>query len=144
MKTAALLLACLLSISSVAQPPPPARPTHIQAGSKVYIEPMDGFETYLSAAIISKKVPLTIVGERARADYVISGNSQVDKAGWAKMIIAKSGSSLPTSITVKDAKTGDLVYAYAVDKYNSVREGRAPQRACAKHMKQDIESASKW
>lgn len=133
----AVIVLCLLAIPSIAQPP---AAHHVRSGSSVFIEPMDGFEVYLSAAIIKKNVPVTIVSDRNRADYIISGNSHIDKAGWAKMVFLKSGSAAATaSIAIKDAKTGDLVYAYAVDKSNSARASQSTAEACAKHMKQDIE-----
>src|SRR5262245_16030846 len=56
----------------------------LPAGSKVYIAPMDGFETYLIAALDKKKVPLVVVTKKEEAEFEISGNSDAQKAGWAK------------------------------------------------------------
>ena len=58
----------------------------IAAGSKVYIEPMNGFETYMAAAIQKKKVPLIVVSDESAADYVMTGNAEHQKAGWAKVV----------------------------------------------------------
>jgi hypothetical protein len=143
MKLALLTTALLLSAPLLAQPP--TQHPHVLSGSHVFIEPMDGFEVYLSAAIIEKRVPVTVVDSREKADYVISGNSHLDKASWAKMLILKSGATgASASIIVKDAKTGDMVYAYAVDKFNSVRQSQSTAEACAKHLKGDIEKGTKW
>ncbi len=35
-----------------------------QADSKIYIAPMDGFETYLKAALIKKNVPVSVVADQ--------------------------------------------------------------------------------
>ena len=47
----------------------------IVPNSKVYIQPMDGFENYLVAALQKKKVQLLPVAEKDQADYVITGTS---------------------------------------------------------------------
>jgi hypothetical protein len=112
---------------------------HIASGSHLFIEPMDGFETYLSAAILKKKVPVFIVDDKAKADYIVNGTSHVQKAGWAKTIFVSPASSAGASITIKDAKTGDLAFAYSVDKINAARAAQSTAEACAKHLKQAIE-----
>ena len=35
---------------------------------------MDGYETYLAAAIVKKHVPLTVVADKGKADYIITSN----------------------------------------------------------------------
>lgn len=135
-------LCLLFAITAIlhAQKPIAASPgSHIQPNARVFIEPMDGFETYLTAAILKKKVPLIVTDDRAKADYVISGNSHDEKAGWAKTIFISGASHATASIIMKDAKTGDLAYAYSVDKFNSVRANQSTAEACAKHLKKAIE-----
>ena len=101
--------------------------------------PMDGFETYLSAAILKKKVPLVIVDDKAKADFIIGGTSEVEKAGWAKTIFISPASHANASIAVKDAATGNLVFAYAVDKMNAARAQQSTAEACAKHLKEAMD-----
>jgi hypothetical protein len=62
----------------------------IKSGSTVYIEPGNigtkgqdtrnmvegGFESYLSAAIIKKGVPLVVVADRDKAEYIIRSYAQ--------------------------------------------------------------------
>ncbi|MDW5267914.1 MULTISPECIES: hypothetical protein [Acidobacteriaceae] len=112
---------------------------HIAPNSSLFIEPMDGFETYLSAAILKKKVPVIIVDDKSKADYIVNGTSHVQKAGWAKTIFVSPASSAGASITIKDAKTGNLVFAYSVDKLNAARAAQSTAEACAKHLKHAIE-----
>ena len=97
---------------------------------------MDGFETYLSAAILNKKVPLRVIDNKESADYIITGGSQVEKAGWAKTIFISPLPHATASIAMKDAKTGTMVFAYAVDKSNARKASQSTAEACAKHLKE--------
>ena len=123
--------------------PPPAAPIvgeeHISVGSKLFIEPMNGFETYLAGAILKKKVPVVVVDDRSKADFIVSGVSDEAKAGWAKTIFVSPASHAQASISVKDAHTGNLVFAYNVDKFNAVRANQSTAEACAKHLKASIQ-----
>jgi hypothetical protein len=114
-------------------------PIRILRGSKLFIQPMDGFDTYLSAAILKKKVPVVIVDDAAKADFIVVGSSHVDKAGWAKTIFVSPNPHAEASISIKDARTGTMVFAYNVDKSNAVRANQSTAEACAKHLKEDIE-----
>jgi hypothetical protein len=122
-----------------AAPPVAASMSRIDPGSKVFIEPMDGFNTYLSAAMLKKKVPIVIVDDRTKADFIMVGSSQVDKAGWAKTIFISPNPHAEASISIKDAHTGNMVFAYNVDKSNAVRANQSTAEACAKHLKEAIE-----
>ncbi len=100
---------------------------------------MDGFETYLSAAMLKKKVPIIIVDDKSKADFILGGTSEVQKAGWAKTIFISPASHANASISIKDAVTGDLAFAYAVDKMNAARAQQSTAEACAKHLKEAME-----
>ena len=118
--------------------------TKIVSGAKVYITPMDGFDSYLAAALNKKKVPLVAVGDPAFADYVISGTSQDKKAGWAKIVfMGNIHSDNSASVTMTDKKTGAIVFAYAVDKKSTLHGQQTTAEACAKHLKNKIEDDSK-
>ncbi len=101
---------------------------------------MNGFETYLEGAILKKKVPVVVVDDRSKADFIVSGLSDEAKAGWAKTIFVSPASHAQASISVKDAHTGNLVFAYNVDKMNAVRANQSTAEACAKHLKEFMEN----
>jgi len=135
-----------LSAQQVIPSPAPTTgtvPSHdsmrIAPGSKLFIEPMDGYETYLSAAILKKKVPVMVVDDRSKADFVMTGGSHVDKAGWAKTIFVSPLPHAEASVAIKDAHSGNLVFAYNVDKSNAARANQSTAEACAKHLKEAIE-----
>jgi hypothetical protein len=112
----------------------------IPSYAKVYVAPMaDGFDNYIIAGMRNKKVPLTLVVDRNKADYEISGVSESDKAGWAKMLFMGSqNSNEQASIKVSDLKTGAIIFGYSVHKTNSVRGKQSAGEACAKHIKQVV------
>jgi hypothetical protein len=112
----------------------------IPPGSKVFVAPMAGFETYLIAALDKKKVPLTVVNDRSLADFEINGAAESQKAGWAKIAFTGSiHSSEEASVNVANLKTGAIVFAYAVNKGNSVHGKQSAAEACAKHLKEKME-----
>ncbi|MBI1791575.1 MAG: hypothetical protein HYR60_28940, partial [Acidobacteria bacterium] len=91
---------------------PLAAQEKIAAGSKVYIAPMGGFETYLKGALDAKKVPLTVVEDRDKAEYEITGAAESQKAGAAKKIIMGNWHSKEeASIKVTNIKSSVTVFA---------------------------------
>ena len=113
----------------------------IPAQSKVYLAPMGGWESDLKTALQSKKVPVEVVAERDKADYEITGTSESKKASTAKKLIMKDWhSDEQASITVTEIKSGEVVYAYSVNKQSSAHGKRSTAEACAKHLKEQIES----
>lgn len=115
--------------------------TKIKSGARIFIAPMDGgFENFIAAGFQTKKVPLVIVIDRAKADYELSGISESEKAGWAKMFFMGSEESREeASIKVSELKTGTVVFAYSVHKANSFRGKQSAGEACAKHLKEVVE-----
>ncbi len=110
----------------------------IPAGAKVFVAPMDGFETYLLAALKKKKVPVEIVDQRDKAEFEITGTSESKKASTAKKVIMGSWHSTEeASITVTNLKTGEVVYGYSVHKQESAHGKQSTAEACAKHLKDE-------
>src|ERR1700682_657006 len=108
--------------------------------NSVFISPMNGFESYLAAALQKKKVPLTIVADQAHAAYIITGTSDDKKPGWAKMIVfGQIHSDNAASIQMIDQKTTAVVFAYAVNKKNTLHGDQTTAEACAKHLKEKLE-----
>jgi hypothetical protein len=140
---AALLMALCFTICAQAQTPGSANnSTPIPAGSKVYIAPMDGFETYLKAALEKKGVALVVVEDRDKADFEITGASDSQKASTAKKIIMGSWHSREeASINVANIKTGEIVFAYSAHKENSAHGKKSTAEACAKHLKEKVSGA---
>ena len=137
-----------------------AQAPQLKSGSTVFIEPMDGYETYLAAAIAKKKVPLILVADKSKADYTITSNvSQRAPTSPAVVINNTNGvnnsgphSGYPApgsfgrtnaSISVIDAHTSQIVFAYAVGKAANTNQLQSTAEACAKHLNEFIEKSEK-
>ena len=128
----ALLLVILTALVAV-------EPTKLPAGSKIYVAPGDGFDTFLSAALTKKKVPVTILADKDKADFILEAASQSDKAGWARTVfMGQTGSNEEASVRLLNAKTSEVVFAYAVHKRNSAHGKQSSAEACAKHIKEIV------
>ena len=114
----------------------------IPAGSKVFVHPMkDGFDAQLTSALRAKKVPLEIVSDKSQAEFEINGTSESVKASAAKIIFMGSWqSNEQASITVTNLASGETVWAYSANKVNSMHGKRSTAEACAKHLKDRIET----
>lgn len=137
-----IVLIAVLALSVVSSAEEKFKSFHkIPAGAKVYVNPIiAGFDTYIIAGLQQKKVPLVVVTSRDKAEYEITGFSETDKAGWAKMLfIGSQQTNESASIKMTDLKTDEVVFAYSVNKVNSVRGKQSAGEACAKHMKEQIE-----
>jgi hypothetical protein len=117
----------------------PVNGIKIPSGSKVYVAPMGGFESYIVAGIMKKKVPVAIVADREKAEYEIKGAAESEKAGWAKIVFTGNDSTNEqASVTVTEIKTGAVVFAYSVHKGNSVRGKQSAGEAIGKHLNEAI------
>jgi hypothetical protein len=114
----------------------------IPEGSKIFIAPMDGFETYIKAAVEKKKVPVMIVVQREAADYELSGSAESQKASTAKKVIMLDWHSKEqASIKLIDIKSSEVVFAYSVNKASSAHGKQSSAEACAKHLKEAVKTA---
>jgi hypothetical protein len=117
----------------------PVNGIKIPSGSKIYVAPMGGFESYIVAGIMKKKVPVAVVADREKAEYEIKGAAESEKAGWAKIVFTGNDSTNEqASITVTEIKSGAVVFAYSVHKGNSVRGKQSAGEAIGKHLNEAI------
>ena len=149
-----LLFAC--SAVCAAQAP------QIKSGATVYIEPTDGYETYLAAAIAKKQLPLIVVADKDKADYVIrstvsqrgptapavvvNNTTNVNSSGYPAggFPRASAGQGRTTaSISVVDTHSSQIVFAYAVGKAGNTNQLQSAAEACAKHLKEIIDKSEK-
>ena len=117
----------------------PINAIKIPAGSRIYVAPMAGFENYVVAGIMKKKVPVSIVADREKADFEIKGAAESEKAGWAKiMFMGNDSTNESASINVTQIKTGAVVFAYSVHKGSSARGKQSAGEAIGKHLNEAI------
>lgn len=148
-----------------------AQTSPIHSGSTVYIAPMDGYETYLSAAIVKKHVPLVVVADKDKADYLIQSTVAHKSLNSSPTVVVNNtvnNGSQPTnpvaesmqrgyeagaaqrralgetsaSIAVIDAHSSQVLFAHAAGKMGT-NQLQNTAEDCAKHLKEFIEKSEK-
>jgi PEGA domain len=138
MKNLGLLLVFAASLSCYGQ----------QVRSAVYIEPQQGFETYLAAAISKKNVPVDVVTDQTRANYVL-------KAAPVEIKTESTGGKLArclfaycagiedkgnVSVQLIDTSSTKVLWAYSVNKQKGgSKNSQSMAEAVAKHLKDFVE-----
>jgi hypothetical protein len=113
-------------------------------GSKIYVAPQDGFETYIAAAFTKKHVAVTLVSDAEHADYVLeaapiahkpeSTGSKVARCLFAYCAGIEGTES--ASVRLVDQKTKAIVWGYTVNKGHQREQSLA--EAIAKHMENEF------
>ena len=144
--------------AAAAGPTRPAPADRFQAmiiprDSKVYIapfksenteKPVEGFETYMAAALRKKNVPLIMVADRSLADFEIVGTADKKGAGAAKKILLGDWrSTTSASISVINLKTGVIAYADASHRSSANKGLRSSAEKLAKYLKKKMEDDEK-
>jgi hypothetical protein len=114
----------------------------------VYIEPQNGFETYLAAAFSKKNVPADIVTDQTKATYVLkaapveiqkeSTGGKITRCLFASCAgIDDKGS---VSVQLIETNTTKMVWAYSVNKQRGGgKNQQSMAEAVAKHCKEFLE-----
>src|SRR5438132_714969 len=99
---------CIPAFTQQAQGP--LNNARIGVNARLYIEPNEGFDTFLTAALSKKHVPIDVVADRLRADYVIESANNSQRAGWARIIaLGQTGSNEEASVRIVRIASGDIV-----------------------------------
>jgi hypothetical protein len=116
------------------------------AQAKVYIQPDNGFETYVSAAFTKKHVPVVVVSEQDAATFILqptpvdvkteSPGSKVARCLF--LYCAGIQGEQTVSIQLINPRTKATVWAYTVRKYDA-HAYQSSAEAIAKHLKQFLE-----
>jgi hypothetical protein len=134
------LLLLLASLSCFGQV---ARPT-------VYIEPQQGFETYLAAAISKKAVPVDVVTDQTRANYMLKAapveiKSESTGGKIARCMFAYcAGIEDKGNVSVQfiDANSTKVLWAYSVAKQKGgSKNSQSMAEAVAKHLREFVENS---
>jgi hypothetical protein len=138
MKKFGVLLVFAASLSCFGQL---ARPT-------VYIEPQQGFETYLAAAISKKNVPVDVVTDQTKANYVLKAapvEIKTESTGGkiARCLFAYcAGIEDKGNVSVQLIATSStkVMWAYSVNKQKGgSKNSQSMAEAVAKHLKDFVE-----
>jgi len=131
--------------------PVPADPflaMRIPLNSKIYIapfksedstKPVEGFETYMAAALRKKGVPVIMIADRSQADFEIAGSADKKGAGFAKKwLLGDFRRSTSASLTVTNLHTGVIAYADSSDRASANRGLRSSAEKLAKYLKRKM------
>jgi len=122
--------------------------TLVSAGARhtIYVEPSDGFDTSIIAALQKKHVPVEIVTDKDRADYVLKATDvQIHKESGAGKIarclfaycagIEDSGN---VSVQLVDTRTKTIAWGYNVTKQRASKNRQSMAEAIAKHLNKEF------
>ena len=145
-----------VAVSAVQFAPVPDDPflaSRIPLNSKIYIapfksedpsKPVEGFETYMAAAMRKKGVPVIMVADRSQADFEIEGSADKKGAGWAKKwLLGDFRGSASASLTVTNLHTGVIAYADASDRASANKGLRSSAEKLAKYLKRKMQDDEK-
>jgi hypothetical protein len=119
-----------------------------QARPSVYIEPQQGFETYLAAAISKKNVPVDVVTDETKANYVLKAapvEIKTESTGGkiARCLFAYcAGIEDKGNVSVQLIATSStkVMWAYSVAKQKGgSKNSQSMAEAVAKHLKDFVE-----
>jgi hypothetical protein len=114
----------------------------------VYIEPQQGFETYLAAAMSKKNVPVDVVTDQAKATYVLKSapvEVKTESTGGkiARCMFAScAGIEDKGNVSVQLIETSStkMLWAYSVNKQRGgSKNEQSMAEAVAKHFKEFLE-----
>lgn len=140
MKKIAFLFALFVASLSFAQAP---RPT-------VFLEPQQGFETYIAAAIAKKGVPVDVVTDRTKAVYILKSapvevKSESTGGKIARCLFAYCAGIEDkgnASVQLIEAGSTKMVWAYSVNKQRGgSKNEQSMAEAVAKHFKEFLAAA---
>ena len=140
MKKTSILLAIFVASLSFAQV---SKPT-------VYLEPQQGFETYIAAAIAKKGVPVDVVTDKAKAIYILRSapvevKSESTGGKIARCLFAYcAGIEDKGNVSVQliEANSTKMVWAYSVNKQRGGSKNlQSMAEAVAKHFKEFLSGA---
>ena len=109
----------------------PDQGTRIPIGARVFLQPMDGFETFLAAAFATIRVPIVVVGDRDKADFEMSG--------FRTVFLCQTSSDEQLRISMRSIRTNAVAFTYIHNWRNSNHGRRGLSESCAKDLKDLIE-----
>ena len=138
------VLLAILSVPALSRTKPNATVVKVKQ-TKIYIQPQQGFETYIAAAFTKKHVPAVVVLDPKDANFVLSSTpvkvktestgSKITRCLFVYCIGMEGVQTV--SVQLVDPKTKGLVWAYTVHK--AAHSYQSSAEAIAKHLKKFLE-----
>ena len=116
-----------------------------EAKASVFVEPQGGFESYISAALVKKGVPVVVTMKRESAAFWLTSKvEQKEESGASKVArclfayCAGIEGNQTATVQLVNASTQEVAWAYNVRKSGS-KNYQSSAEAIAKHLKQYLE-----
>ncbi len=111
---------------------------------RIYIEPQQGFDSYIAAAIVKKKVPVVVTQNREDADYVLTSVVETHQESTGSKVArclflycAGMDGNQTATVQLVNAKK-EVAWAYNVKKAGA-KNFQSSSEAIAKHLKKFFE-----
>jgi hypothetical protein len=141
LKSPALALAYIVAVSVLGAD----RLTPLGGSPRIYIEPQNGFESYVSAAIIKKHVPAVVTQNKDEAAFLLTSTVESkEESGGSKiarclfLYCAGIQGTQTATVQLVYSKTQEVAWAYNVRK-GSASAYQSTAEAIAKHLKEFLE-----
>jgi hypothetical protein len=111
--------------------------------SLVWTDPDDKYASYLEAAVQKKHTPVEFTTDKSKAEYMPALSEYAQKGSTARAIFlgpASSGARSELSLSVSDAKTGNVVFSYTCQKNGEGGSFQSAAECLAKHWSHFLES----
>jgi len=112
---------------------------------RIYIQSQDGFQSYISAAIVKKHVPAVVTQNRSEARFLLTSAVEAKEESAGSKIarclfVYCAGIQGTQTATVQliDAQTQEVAWAYNVRK-GSASAYQSTAESIAKHLKEFLE-----
>lgn len=122
-----------------------ASPLFAQGAPRIYVEEQDGFESYITAAIVKKRVPAVVTRNKEEAHFhLTSAVTTKEESAGSKvarclfMYCAGMEGSQTATVQLINASTQEVAWAYNVRK-GSAKAYQSSAEAIAKHLKRFLQ-----
>ena len=111
---------------------------------KIFIEPQDGFESYISAALVKKQTPVIVTAKKEDARFILTSAVETKEESTGSKITrclfaycAGMEGSQTATVRLISATTQEVVWAYNVKK-GGAKNYQSTSEAVAVHLKDFI------
>jgi hypothetical protein len=122
-----------------------SRELNVPLSPRIYIQPQEGFESYISAAIVKKHVPAVVTQNKEDAQFLLTSAVQSKEETTGSKIArclflycAGMEGSQTATVQLVTSKTQEVAWAYNVRKGSS-KAYQSSAEAIAKHLKHFLE-----
>lgn len=112
---------------------------------RIYIPPQEGFDSYISAAIVKKHVPAVVTQEKEEAQFLLTSAVDAKRESTGSIVArclflycAGAAGTQTATVQLVNSQTHEVVWAYNVQK-GSAQAYQSTAEAIAKHLKKFLE-----